>query len=130
MVTASSAENADQCEKPCDASHWILPRGRAAAMLSANSTPMEAETRRLSAVAHIQRLFGSAASGDNETRMSPCPAAFTLFGASSDDGVSETCSPASALEICARSAGWSNCRFSEKRFPWKTGACKNCTEGS
>src|SRR5581483_1537094 len=129
-VAASSAEGAQYGEQPDGANHWIFPLGLVAATLSAASTAVAAATRRLSEVAQTHRLFASAASGVRETRMSPCPAALTLLGASSVVPASETCSPASALEICTKSAGRSNCKLRDIAFPWKIGACKICMEGS
>src|SRR5260370_42460077 len=89
VIATSSTENTSGRNQPRSTAHWIFPRGLAAAMPSAASTAVEAATCRLSDAAHIQTLFGSDESGVTETKMSPCPAAFTLFGASSEDPRSE-----------------------------------------
>src|SRR5205823_15070592 len=63
--------------------HWIFPVGRAAVMLSAHSTAVTADIRRLSAAAHNQAPFGSMGSILAESWTSACPAALTLLGESS-----------------------------------------------
>ena len=73
-------------------------------MVSAHSTADRADTRRLSVVAQSHTPFPSFF--DNETRMSPWPAALTLVGASSE--LITTCSPAMAREKSASATGFSN----------------------
>src|SRR5260370_22044838 len=115
MISAACTNKArQQDEYPL---HWLWPGGRVANMLSETSTAVIAATRKLSEVTHNQTLCASAGSGFTETRMSPCPAAFTLLGASSGSAITATCSPAKAPETLETPVGFSNCTFSYNPWP-------------
>src|SRR5437868_10204217 len=124
VITASSAANANQhCPARQPALHWIFPFGRLAAMVSAHSTAVDAAIRRLSEAAHNQKLFALFASGTMDNNTSPCPAAFTLVGASSARRVMFTCSPASACENVANSMACSNSTWTAKACRCNIWAC-------
>src|SRR6185437_12260435 len=113
-VITAAAERREQGKNQRAAdSHCTCPLGREADMTSAHSTAVIAAIRRLSKAAHSHTAFGSEPSGITETRMSPWPAALTLFGDSCDLGITVTCSPIRAREISAISAAASNLTFIE-----------------
>src|SRR6266496_1598531 len=110
--------------------HWILPRGRVAAMVSAHSTAVVAAILRLSAAAHSQTPLRSFGSGFTLSRMLACPATLTLLGASSAGCAILTCSPDKAWKNCSTSTIWSMRRWIANPYPWKIGACNNSREGN
>src|SRR6185295_4753468 len=83
--------------RPGALAHCTCPRGREAAIASAHSTAVVADSLRLSKAIQSHAEFAFETSGVTDTRISPCPAALTLLGASCDPGTSKTCSPASAF---------------------------------
>jgi hypothetical protein len=58
VIAAPRAKNAEEHGQRHAAAHWILPRGRLAAMASAHSTAFAAAMRRLSEEAHSQTPLG------------------------------------------------------------------------
>src|ERR1700730_4851102 len=58
VIAAACADGAEQHRQGRAMAHWILPRGRVAAMVSAHSTAVAAATRKLSDAAHSHKPFG------------------------------------------------------------------------
>src|SRR5207248_10835681 len=87
--------------------HWIFPVGRIAVMLSAHSTAVTADTRRLSAAAQSHTPLGCVGSILIESWISACPAELTLLGASSSPRGMATWSPPRTRAHSSNSTAWS-----------------------